>query len=147
MVWKESLAIYWVPYHGKTDKQKCRFSALWISTAVLSIKPINTKYISLTRPSSILTQSVQPSETQEVLYIYSHSVCVQISCKHCYNTLGVDEIVIITLQINDLITIVKIVVFFPNGKDDWLKVINSVVLILLLYWIFKTRLSSKPNLG
>lgn len=78
------------------------------------------KYISLTRPSSILTQSVQPSETQEVLYIYiySHSVCVQISCKHCYNTLGVDEIVIITLQINDLITIVKIVVFFPNGKDD-----------------------------
>lgn len=38
--------------------------------------------------------------------------------KHCYNTLGVDEIVIITLQINDLITIVKIVVFFPNGEDD-----------------------------
>lgn len=74
------------------------------------------KYISLTRPSSILTQSVQPSETQEVLYIYSYSVCVQISCKHCYNTLGVDEIVIITLEINDLITILKIVVFFQMER-------------------------------
>lgn len=116
MVWKESLTIYWVPYHGKTDKQKCRFSSLWISGIVNK----TNKYISLTRPSSILTQSVQPSETQEVLYIYSHSVCVQISCKHCYNTLGVDEIVIITLQINDLITIVKIVVFFSNEEDDWL---------------------------
>lgn len=91
------------------------FSALNFNSGIVNK---TNKYISLTRPSSILTQSVQPSETQEVLYIYSHSVCVQISCKHCCNTLGVDEIVIITLQINDLITIVKIVVFFPNGKDD-----------------------------
>lgn len=91
------------------------FSALNFNSGIVNK---TNKYISLTRPSSILTQSVQPSETQEVLYIYSHSVCVQISCKHCYNTLGLDEIVIITLQINDLITIVKIVVFFPNGKDD-----------------------------
>lgn len=87
------------------------FSALNFNSGIVNK---TNKYISLTRPSSILTQSVHPSETQEVLYIYSHSVCG----KHCYNTLGVDEIVIITLQINDLITIVKIVVFFPNGKDD-----------------------------
>lgn len=91
------------------------FSALNFNSGIVNK---TNKYISLTRPSSILTQSVPPSETQEVLYIYSQSVCVQISCKHCYNTLGLDEIVIITLQINDLITIVKIVVFFPNGKDD-----------------------------
>lgn len=91
------------------------FSALNFNSGIVNK---TNKYISLTRPLSILTQSVPPSETQEVLYIYSQSVCVQISCKHCYNTLGVDEIVIITLQINDLITIVKIVVFFPNGKDD-----------------------------
>lgn len=91
------------------------FSALNFNSGIVNK---TNKYISLTRPSSILTQSVPPSETQEVLYIYSHSVYVQISCKHCYNTLGVDEIVIITLQINDLITLLKIVVFFPNGKDD-----------------------------
>lgn len=91
------------------------FSALNFNSGIVNK---TNKYISLTRPLSILTQSVQPSETQEVLYIYSQSVCVQISCKHCYNTLGLDEIVIITLQINDLITIVKIVVFFPNGEDD-----------------------------
>lgn len=91
------------------------FSALNFNSGIVNK---TNKYISLTRPSSILTQSVPPSETQEVLYIYSQSVCVQISCKHCYNTLGLDEIVIITLQINDLITIVKIVVFFPNGEDD-----------------------------
>lgn len=91
------------------------FSALNFNSGIVNK---TNKYISLTRPLSILTQSVPPSETQEVLYIYSQSVCVQISCKHCYNTLGLDEIVIITLQINDLITIVKIVVFFPNGEDD-----------------------------
>lgn len=93
------------------------FSALNFNSGIVNK---TNKYISLTRPSSILTQSVQPSETQEVLYIYifTQCLCTNLMYKHCYNTLGVDEIVIITLQINDLITIVKIVVFFPNGVDD-----------------------------
>lgn len=96
---------------GNRQTEMSIFSALNFNSGIVNK---TNKYISLTRPSSILTQSVPPSETQEVLYIYSHSVCVQISCTN----IAVDEIVIITLQINDLITIVKIVVFFPNGEDD-----------------------------
>lgn len=49
------------------------FSALNFNSGIVNK---TNKYISLTRPSSILTQSVQPSETQEVLHIYIHIVSV-----------------------------------------------------------------------
>lgn len=49
------------------------FSALNFNSGIVNK---TNKYISLTRPSSILTQSVPPSETQEVLYIYIHIVSV-----------------------------------------------------------------------